>query len=79
MAPLVTSKIFFTVRFPRRLERPHDDHIPYLKLRSLARGQLSDLEVIETVEQLFRCPRCFDNYRRIRKEEERLTASCNES
>ncbi len=60
----VISKIVFTVTFPARNRRRI--HIPLLKLHSLARKQLSDLEVIETIDHLFNCPRCLENYRLVR-------------
>lgn len=60
----VVSKIMFTVTFPR-LESRHR-HIPLVKLRSLARKQLSDMDVIESIDHLFKCSRCFENYRNVR-------------
>ena len=58
------SKIMFTITFPVRNRGRH--HIPSLKLHSLARRQLSDMEVIDTIEHLFTCQRCFETYRFIR-------------
>ena len=62
-APMI-SKILFTVTFPAHKGRRC--HIPAMKLRSLARKQMSDMEVIETIEHLFKCPSCFETYRWIR-------------
>lgn len=64
MSTPVISKIVFTVTFPPRKRRRI--HIPLSKLHSLAKKQLSDLEVIETIEHLFKCPRCLENYRFVR-------------
>ncbi len=58
------SKILFTVTFPSR--NRHRTHVPLLKLHSLARKQLTDMEVIETIDHLFKCTRCLDNYRQVR-------------
>ena len=58
------SKIMFTITFPVR--NRGRDHIPPLKLHCLARRQLSDMEVIDTIEHLFVCRRCFETYRFIR-------------
>ncbi len=58
------GKIMFTVTFPI-----HDRgrrHIPPLKLHNLAKSQLSDTEVIDTIEHLFICKRCFEAYRFVR-------------
>jgi hypothetical protein len=64
MSAPVISKILFTVTFPNQgLERRH---IPGIKLHSLAKRQLSDLDVIETIDHLFRCQRCFETYRHVR-------------
>lgn len=41
-------------------------HASLLKLHSLMRGQMSDLEVIETINHLFRCNRCYESFRRVR-------------
>ncbi len=30
------------------------------------RRQMSDLEVIETINHLFRCNRCYESFRRVR-------------
>lgn len=62
-APVV-SKFLFTISFPH--EDSRRKHVPRMKLRSLIRKQLSDLDVIETIDHLFRCQRCFENYRYIR-------------
>ena len=62
-APVI-SKILFTVTFPKRNGGP--DHVPLVRLHSLARKQLSDLEVIETIDHLFKCHRCLENYRFVR-------------
>lgn len=61
--PLI-SKILFTITFPSKDTRPY--HVPRIKLHSLARNQLPDMDVIETIDHLFRCQRCFENYRRVR-------------
>ena len=42
-------------------------HASLLKLHSLMRRQMSDLEVIETINHLFRCSRCYESFRRVRK------------
>ena len=62
--PLV-SKILFTVSFPSLRDRVR--HIPLIKLQSLARQQLPDMDVIDTIDHLFTCTRCYENFRRIRK------------
>ena len=62
-APII-SKILFTVTFPVRDGRL--SHIPAIKLRSLARNQMSDMDVINTIEHLFKCSSCFETYRWIR-------------
>lgn len=59
----IVSKIFFTVTFPFPVNR---SHVPAGKLHRLAKRQLPDLEIIETIEHLFKCQRCFENYRIIR-------------
>jgi hypothetical protein len=61
----VFRKMMFTVTFPQRDIRR--DHVSRVKLHSLAKRQLSDLDVIETIEHLFHCQRCFENFRYIRK------------
>ena len=61
MSTTVFSKILFTITFPN--PGTVRTHVPLLKLHSLARKQLSDLEVIETIDHLFKCHRCFENYR----------------
>jgi hypothetical protein len=63
-APVI-RKILFTVAFPGQEDRRR--HISWFKLHSLAKKQLSDMDVIETIEHLFGCQRCFENYRRVRK------------
>ncbi len=60
MAIALTSKLFFTVMFP-----PPKTHASAERLTLLARRQLQDIEIIETIDHLFKCSRCFDNYRRI--------------
>ena len=60
MAVAVMSKIFFAVTFP-----PVGTHVPLDRLALLARRQLQDMEVIDAIDHLFRCARCFNNYRRI--------------
>ena len=60
----VISKILFTITFPSEDVRLY--HVPRIKLHSLARNQLPDMDVIETIDHLFRCQRCFENYRRVR-------------
>jgi len=64
MSSPVISKILFTVTFPQRKSGPA--HVPLIKLHSLARNQLPDLEVIETIDHLFKCNRCLQNYRFVR-------------
>lgn len=61
MAVAVTSRLFFAVTFPVRTHMSAD------RLSLLARRQLCDIEIIETIEHLFKCQRCFENYRRIRR------------
>jgi hypothetical protein len=58
------SKILFTITFPSEDSKAH--HVPGIKLHSLARNQLPDLDVIETIDHLFRCQRCFETYRKVR-------------
>ncbi|MCK5353341.1 hypothetical protein KAJ77_12195 [bacterium] len=60
--PLIT-KFMFTITFPTD-SRPI--HVHPMKLRSLAEHQLTDTEVIDTIEHLFGCQRCFEQYRFIR-------------
>ena len=60
----VISKLLFTITFPSDDERSY--HVPRIKLHSLARNQLPDMDVIETIDHLFRCQRCFENFRRVR-------------
>ena len=62
-APVV-SRIMFTVTFPNLDVRRR--HIPGVKLHSLAKQQLGDTDVIETIEHLFRCRVCFETYRSVR-------------
>ena len=61
-APIVT-KILFTVSFPIR-RRPA--HVHPMKLHSLVKQQLSDSDVIDTIDHLFGCQHCFEQYRFIR-------------
>lgn len=63
-APVIT-KILFTVAFPKARQEP--THVPPFKLHSLAKKQLSDLEVIQTIEHLFTCGHCFETYRCIHR------------
>lgn len=63
-APVV-SRIFFTVTFPKFDIRRR--HVPSVKLHSLAKNQLSDTDVIDTIEHLFRCRNCFETYRNVRE------------
>lgn len=60
--PLIT-KILFTVTFPPDM-RPA--HVHPSKLHSLAKHQLPDVDVIDTIEHLFGCRHCFEQYRFIR-------------
>jgi hypothetical protein len=60
----VISRIIFTVTFPRR--NGGAVHVPLRRLHSLVRRQLSDLEVIDTIDHLFKCHRCLENYRFVR-------------
>ncbi len=64
MSVSVISKIMFTVTFPN--PDRHIIHAPSSKLHSLAKKQLTDLEIIETIEHLLKCQRCFETYRSIR-------------
>ena len=61
MAIAVTSKLYFAVTFPPTA------HVSRDRLSRLARRQLRDLDVIETIDHLFKCSRCFNNYRHIYK------------
>lgn len=72
MSVPVISKIMFTVTFPRKVERRH---IPGVKLHSLAKNQLSDRDIIETIDHLFKCQRCFETYRSVRRSYDRATLS----
>ena len=63
MNATVITKIMFTVTFPADI-RP--THVHPVKLHSLAKHQLPDLEVIDTIEHLFGCQHCFEQYRFIR-------------
>ncbi len=64
MSVPVISKIIFTVTFPPRTANGR--HVPFFKLHCLAKKQLTDLEVIETIDHLFECHRCLENYRFVR-------------
>ncbi len=64
MATQILCKILFTVTFPPDHGCSH--HVSLFKLRSLASNELADMEVIETIDHLFDCPRCLDTYRFIR-------------
>jgi len=64
MSSTVFSKLLFTITFPGA--NGHRVHVPLFKLHSLARQQLTDLEVIETIDHLFKCHRCLENYRFVR-------------
>lgn len=64
MSVPMISKIVFTVTFPQNVEHRH---IPGVKLHSLAKNQLSDRDVIETIDHLFQCQRCFETYRSVRR------------
>jgi hypothetical protein len=63
MSVPIFSKILFTITYPAKGRRTH---VPLVKLHSLAKKQLSDTEVIETIDHLFACQRCFEVYRFIR-------------
>ena len=65
----VISKFLFTLTFPRDRGR----HVPLVRMRSLARGQLPDLDIIETIDHLFKCTRCLENYRYILRGEAMLS------
>ena len=58
------NKFSFTVTLPE--EGSSGKHTSLLKLHSLMRRQMSDLEVIETINHLFRCNRCYESFRRVR-------------
>ncbi|MDA2923412.1 hypothetical protein MYX84_00480 [Acidobacteria bacterium AH-259-O06] len=60
MSTPIITKIMFTITFPANNGRTHVDS---LKLHSLAKKQLSDMEVIDTIDHLFKCQRCFEEYR----------------
>lgn len=64
MSAPVISKLLFTVTFPPR--NRSRKHVPLVRLHSLAKKQLTDLEVIETIDHLFKCTRCLENYRLVR-------------
>ena len=64
MRSTIVSRFSFMVMFP--LTEANSFHVPLLRLHSLARKQMTDIEVIETIDHLFKCPRCLDNYRRVR-------------
>ena len=64
MGATLVSKFTFTVTFPPGEEER--EHVPRQTLRFLAQNQLADREIIETIDHLFNCARCFENYRRIR-------------
>ena len=59
---VTTSKFYFAVTFPVRT------HVSLERLSLLARRRLRDIEIIETIEHLFGCARCFENYRQIRRQ-----------
>ena len=63
MSTPVITKILFTITFPADSEKRH---VHLLYVRSLAEHQLPDTEVIDTIEHLFGCHRCFEEYRFIR-------------
>jgi hypothetical protein len=58
MAIAQMSRIYFAVTFP-----PPQTHVSTERLALLARKQLQDIEIIETIDHLFKCNRCFNNYR----------------
>ncbi len=64
MAKPIVCKIAFTVTFPVRYERR--GHVSARKMHCLATHQLSNLEIIQTIDHLFECPTCLDAYRFIR-------------
>ena len=59
----IVSKFLFTISYPSLKKR--NRHVPLVKLQALSRRELTDLDVIETIDHLFKCTRCFENYRRI--------------
>ncbi|HRV08545.1 MAG TPA: hypothetical protein P5568_08755 [Acidobacteriota bacterium] len=63
-APVI-RRLLFTVMFPDRETRSR--HVSRTKLQSLLRRQLSDQEIIETIDHLFACSRCFETYRCLRR------------
>lgn len=63
MATPIISKFMFTITFPTSARR--HVHADPMKLHSLARKELSDTDVIDTIEHLFKCHRCFEEYRYI--------------
>jgi hypothetical protein len=63
MSAPIMSRILVTLTFPATARRAH---VPFVKLQSLAKRQLTDAEVIETIDHLFSCTRCFQNYRLVR-------------
>ena len=64
MAAPIVCKIAFTVTFPVRYQR--QSHVSAHKMHSLATHQLSNMEIIQTIDHLFECPTCLDAYRFIR-------------
>ena len=58
------NKFSFFAAIPE--ESSSGRHTSLLKLHSLMRRQMSDLEVIETINHLFRCNRCYESFRRVR-------------
>jgi len=64
MNETLISKIIFTITFPGVCDSHR--HVSGIKLHSLARSQLSDLDIIETIDHLFSCQRCFETYRHVR-------------
>ncbi len=63
MEPTIVTKLLFTVTFPNE---HRSIHVPPMKLHSLAKQQLTDGEVIDTIDHLFGCRHCFEQYRFIR-------------
>ena len=63
MSSTVISRFSFMVIFP--FQEANRTHVPFLRLHSLARKQMNDTEIIETIDHLFKCARCLDNYRRV--------------
>lgn len=59
------NKFSFAVALPE--ESSTGKHASLLKLHSLMRRQMSDVEVIETINHLFRCNRCYESFRRVHK------------